>query len=82
MYFSRAFADSLVQLPDGHLRAKVLHQLHRLAKGMWPPILRPHNAVAAKCQPMLQVHMVAGMYLVWAVDMDQSTSTQQGSSVR
>lgn len=76
VYFSRDFADSLVQLPDTHMRAKVLQQLHRLAKGMWPPILRRHNAVAVKYQPMLHVHSVAGMSMVWMVDVDQGTSTQ------
>lgn len=78
VYFSRDCADSLVRLPDGHLRAQVLQQLHRLAKGTWPPQLRPHNAVAAKYQPILQVHYVLDMYLVWMVDVDQSTCTQVG----
>jgi hypothetical protein len=76
VYFSRDCADSLVRLRDGHLRAQVLRQLHRLAKGTWPPLLRPHNAVAPKYQSILQVHAVVGMYLVWMVDVDQSTSTQ------
>jgi hypothetical protein len=79
VYFSRDCADSLVGLSDGHLRAQVLRQLHRLAKGAWPPILRPHNAVAPRYQSILQVHTVVGMYLVWMVDVDQSTSTQVGA---
>lgn len=76
VYFSRDFANSLVRLPDGHLRARVLRQLHSLARGSWPVRLWPHNAVDPKYQDILQVFQVEDLWLVWMVDADQSTHTQ------
>lgn len=40
---SREFSTGLLS-QEGRLRARVLQQLHHLAKGRWPPKLLPHNA--------------------------------------
>jgi len=76
VYFSRDFAASLVRLPSGNLRARVLRQLHSLARGSWPARLLPHNAVQPQYQPILHVSKVEDLWMVWMVDVDQTTCTQ------
>lgn len=46
VYFSKNFATSLLAIKDGHVRARLLHQLQSLANGTWPTHLRTHNAGA------------------------------------
>jgi hypothetical protein len=78
VYFSRDFVHSLVQLPDGHLRARVLQQLHNLARGRRPARMFCSNAVAEHYQGIIQVLQVEELCLVWMVDADRSTCTQVG----
>jgi hypothetical protein len=78
VYFSKEFVHALVQLQDGHLRARVLQQLHNLARGRWPARMFASNAVSSCYQGIIQVLQVADLCLVWMVDADRSTCTQVG----
>jgi hypothetical protein len=82
VYFSKDFVHLLVQLSDGHLRARVLQQLHNLARGRWPARMFSSNAVSQRYQGIINVHQVEGLSLVWMVDADRSTCTQVGQQRR